>query len=433
MKRSNSPQKPIASRCWTRSCSAASCAVLLLGAARARAETGLQEIPSTLRVCTASPAQAVARAEQAQGRATVEAARVLPNPSLVLQDNQTLEGASDRETIIGLSVPLGIGGRRFVLQDAARVHRDQARAQARATVFEAAVEYRTAFARIVLDRARVMALESGQRDLDELVSMIRGLQQRGETARYDLWRLNAEARTHRRRVASQRARLVADRATLSAWLDGAVEVGDVSPRDLAGGNSVDRSTLAPAASPRVEALRAAARASRIEERAAHRRWVPDLQVFAGYRNVSAAGVGSGHGVSLSLGIPIVLFDHGQGDAIRASADAELASARAERLTRENRAQISAARARLRILGASLSDADAAVTDTANVMRQARKLYAGGETSITELLATARDAEAAALARIDVVEEIVAARLALMGAAGTQFDATLDRACGGRLR
>ena len=62
---------------------------------------------------------------------------------------------------------------------------------------------------------------------------------------------------------------------------------------------------------------------------------------------------------------------------------------------------------------------------------AMRLYGADEATITEVLDAYRAIEQAQLARLDSAEEIVAARLALMQAAGTQFDAELDRHCGGR--
>ena len=63
--------------------------------------------------------------------------------------------------------------------------------------------------------------------------------------------------------------------------------------------------------------------------------------------------------------------------------------------------------------------------------KAKQLYAAGELSITELLEAFRAAEEAQLARIELAEEIAAARLGLMRALGTQLDPRLDAACGSK--
>jgi outer membrane protein TolC len=57
-----------------------------------------------------------------------------------------------------------------------------------------------------------------------------------------------------------------------------------------------------------------------------------------------------------------------------------------------------------------------------------QLYAAGEASLTELLDACRVAEEAQLMRLDLVQDIALTRLAVMRAAGSQLDATLDREC-----
>src|SRR4051794_38138135 len=98
-----------------------------LCAKAAPAADALEELALTRRVCQSAPGAAVARAEQARGDAAVAAAHVLPNPTLSAERQQRLTGSTELETILGISVPVGIGGRRFLLQDAAEARRDKAR------------------------------------------------------------------------------------------------------------------------------------------------------------------------------------------------------------------------------------------------------------------------------------------------------------------
>ncbi|MGK4006834.1 TolC family protein [Sorangium sp. So ce1036] len=100
----------------------------------------LDEGAAARRVCAEGPAAAAARAERLRGEAAVTAAGVLPNPSLSIQHQRTLSGPAERETVVGLSVPLGLGGQRFLLQDAARALREQALSEAHATRFDAVLE-----------------------------------------------------------------------------------------------------------------------------------------------------------------------------------------------------------------------------------------------------------------------------------------------------
>jgi outer membrane protein, heavy metal efflux system len=401
---------------------------------RAAGAPPLDEIEATRRICAEGPSAALARAEQLQGEAAVAAAHVLPNPTLVIEHQQTVRGPSDRETTVGLSVPLGLGGRRFVLQDAAQARREQALANARATRFEAALAFREAYAAAALDAARLDVLTQQQASLDALTTKIQGLARGGESAGYDLLRQATQARLHRRLVASMQARAAASRALLEAWTGEPVALAAVDPAKLAGGaqprGAAPAGLGAPAAPARVEGLEAAARASALEAQAARRRWVPDVEVFAGYRVLSSAHSETGHGISLGLTVPLTFFDHGQGEAAQADAARAAAETAAGVLRRENAAHAKAAATRLGILETSAADLDLAVADAGSLEAQAGKLYAAGESSIAELLDALRAAEEARLARIDLAEEIILARLARMRALGTLLDATLDKACGG---
>jgi outer membrane protein TolC len=106
----------------------------------------------------------------------------------------------------------------------------------------------------------------------------------------------------------------------------------------------------------------------------------------------------------------------------------VALARANALRSELRAEARALRARLYGLSRARSELDQASAETTEIQLKARKLYAAGEASITELLEAFRTAEETALAKIELMAEVAAARLELMRALGTMFDARLDRAC-----
>jgi cobalt-zinc-cadmium efflux system outer membrane protein len=182
----------------------------------AAAQAPLDEIAGARRVCAEGPAAAVARAERMRGDAAVTEAGVLPNPSISVEHQRTLSGPSEDETVVGLSVPLGLGGRRFVLQDAAQARREQAFADAQASRFEAALAFREAYVTAALDEARLAVLTAQQTTLDALTATIERLDRGGESAGYDLLRQRTQARLHARLAASMRARATASRALLEA-------------------------------------------------------------------------------------------------------------------------------------------------------------------------------------------------------------------------
>jgi len=374
-------------------------------------------------VCTRGPGAAMAHARALRGAAGVMSANVLPNPTLRAEHQRALGGVDDQETIIGLSVPLGIGGRRFILQDAAAARREEAMFDADLGLFEAALAFREAYVAAVVDRARVEALSEEQAALDALTQTIHGLTKGGEMASYDALRQETHARSHRRLLSSIKARAAGSRVALEAWTGASVDLPAIALIDLAGSDEASAQSLAR--HPRLRQLEAESRASALEASAARRRWVPDLELFAGYREATVA-TQTARGISISLAVPLTFFDHGQGEAAIADADEGLARATAEGARRHNAALYAAAALRLGDLTASLDHA--ATADAATLRDKATVLYAAGEATITELLEAFRASEEARLGVIDTAEEIALLRIAEMRAAGSLFDEELDKVC-----
>lgn len=397
--------------------------ILMIAADSAIAETPLDETAIVRRVCTQGPDAQLARAKAAIGAARVAQAGVLPNPVLSAEHQRALDRQGDGETIVGLSVPLGIGGRRFVLQDAAEAWNEEARLEAQHALFDAALSVRELYADAVLDRARAEILGEQQRALDMLAETVHRLTAGGELAGYDALRQETAARAHRRLWLSARTRAEASRTILEAWAGEKLELDTVAPRQLAISTGSEQT---PAGDhPRLQMFEAEVRARELEATAARRRWVPDLDVFAGYRQTTA-GDELARGISMSLSLPITLFDHGQGEARFAEAEAEVARAHADRARARNRAELKAAETRLAAL--ALEDHAENEADAARLRADAGALYAAGEATITEVLEAFKAAEEARLGALEAAEEMARLRLFRMRAAGSFFDAELDRAC-----
>lgn len=389
------------------------------------------ELAGVRKICGAGVDSAVALARRAQGQAAVVAAEVLPNPTLVAEHRRSLNGPIERESILGLSLPLGIGGRRWVLQDAAQARQQQAGFEAQAGLFEAALWFREAYVVAVVAGARVEALSKNQAELDVLTTTLEKLTRGGETAGYDHLRQRTSARLHRQKLELARTTAAAAKAGLQSWLDAGQEL----PLDALATLGQSRSDLFPEATgdtAEVKGLEAQARADELEARAARRRAVPDLAVFGGYRTVTV-GAETGHGLALALELPITAFDHGQGEAARASSQAELARTSARRLRKRQQASLHATRVSLEQLLSQLAEAQAVSRDALDIRDRATRLYTAGEATITELLEAHRVVEEAQLAELALIEQVALTRLARMRAGGTMFDSELDQLCQGGAR
>jgi cobalt-zinc-cadmium efflux system outer membrane protein len=421
----------------TQRSSATAAALLLLAVARpALADVALDETTGAARICGAGPTRAVARALVARAEAESEAAKVLPNPELVVEHERIFTSGGGHETTAGVGVPLGIGGRRSLVREAAGVRRSAARAEASSLLIQQSLEFRERFVEAATGAARVEVLEEQQRALDDLARIIRALSKGGEVAGYDLLRQQTQARAHLRTLSGAKGRAASSRRWLEAWAQSPVRLPTGDLAELGGGAGVlaKLSGARRSEHPRVRALEASAQAAGLEARAARRRAVPDIGVFLGYRTVTEGSGGSartGHGLRAGVTVPLTFFDHGQGEAARADAEALVARSTASHFRRDGSARIDALSAQLALLEKSRPDAALTARDANLVRDKAKQLYAAGELSITELLEAFRAAEEAQLARIELAEEIAAARLGLMRALGTQLDPRLDAACGSK--
>jgi outer membrane protein, heavy metal efflux system len=420
------PSRNTTARSYVVPCLGLAAVVFFLAPGAARAQTQrAPEVELTLRVCRSGPGASTARAERGVGASELGAIEPLQNPSLVIEHQQTLSGPSERETVIGAEIPLVLSGRRGLLRDAARARQRVSDARASADLLGTALDFRTAFALAVVEQERAAVMQEQQKALEELSTALQQLTARGEAAAYDVRRHQAEVRLHARSLAAARARAQTAQRRLAHWLDEPTDAALLTSAGLA------QAPVTPNQKnqhPEVTALRGTAQAASFESDAARRRWLPEPEIFAGYRQVAAGDV-TGHGVALGLKLPLTFFEHGQGASTKARAEQRLAEARADRLERELDRELGAASASLQALEAALQQAQQNVAETAKLKESARILYGAGEASITELLDAYRTGESAALDRLTALEELLAARLAVMRAAGKQFVPELDASCG----
>jgi outer membrane protein TolC len=390
---------------------------------------GLAESTLLTRFCQSSPTRSAARALVAQGQAAVDDAAVLPNPTLILEHNRSFTASEDTETVIGLGIPLGIGGRRFLLSDAADERLAERKAHARAAMVARALALEEALVRATAARKRSELLGTQHAELVAIGVTIEGLEKGGEAAPLDRARHALAVDLHAERLTLAKSAAASARAQLRAYVD---EEVDLSALDLSAIAAVPPPAPASSPGPTVQSLDATLRATDLEIDAAERRWIPDLELFLGYRHVTTeAGpaTDAGHGIALRLGFPLTFFDHGQGEVSVLAA--RLAATRAERelVVQTKRGETAAADAALEALGPARPAAGSTAERATKLRAQAKTLYLAGQGSLTDVLVAADLDESSALSRIDLDEARAMARIAKMRAAESLFEANLDHACG----
>lgn len=385
----------------------------------------LDEVSATTRFCEVGPEEALARGRAALAEANVQATEVRPNPILSATHERILTGRDLHETVLGLEVPMSLGGRRGLLRRAARMRQAQRAVASKGDLLEAAVAFRASFILAALTRSRLRLMTARWKDYESLVQRLDRLQGGGEHAGLDRDRLRVESAL----VATEAANLRLELEGQRAWLE-AVVGATVALPDRPGPPTLDGVPNGRRLPPRVAALRLSAQASQLEAAAARRRSVPDADLFVGYRTAGGGGSGTGHGFTLGLSLPLTFFDHGQAEARRAEAQASIASAEAAKEELRARASSGAARAKLR----AIADAEPQVGEAIALARKteagAKRLYLEGEGNLLDVLQAARSRSELELAFVELVATRAQATLELARAEGRFVETELNSACGG---
>ena len=326
------------------------------------------------------------------------------NPRFGWDHEGMLSGASDREDVVALTLPVDLSGRRGLRTDAAAMRRQVAAADVRVLNADVVAATRSAYAELLYASARAEVLVRWRAALDQTRAVIAARVAAGAAAEWALARLDRE------RAEAARLGGVAEADIAWAWAPLAALTG-LAPEALS--RPALQGTLLPDApgdagrlqdaadaAPGLDALDAEGRAAALEARAAGRGWVPEVGIRAGYKHVNLDGAG-GHGVVLGLEIPLPTFDRGQGEAGHARAEALRASGSHAREQARRRARVVALAAEVRHLRAVVAAYRREVVDASRrLVDLAEQAYRGGEAGLLELLDAqrgARDAELEALA------------------------------------
>lgn len=353
---------------------------------RASAQSlNLTESDALARLSVDSPRARAARAVVDIARADVLSAARWPNPR-VLWDRESVAGVT--ETIVSVSQPLPISGRRGLDIKAAAEMASASSSRADDEVRRLRADLRLAFADLVAAQAREQALTAVAARLRDLSETLAKREAAGDAAGFDRLRAEREVLD----IDTDRIIAATDRLRAQALLAGFF--GDVAdPTRLV---AVSR-TPVPATPPAVDALMEQAEstrgellalrreidAARFAERAAERRRIPEPEIIAGTKSSTVLGGDTGSVVSAIASIP--LFDRSRAERAHAVARGAQAEARVNAFRVVLRGQIAALRAAVieRREAAERYRAEAVSAD--QIERIAQVSYDAGERSILELL------------------------------------------------
>jgi cobalt-zinc-cadmium efflux system outer membrane protein len=312
------------------------------------------------------------------------------NPDLGYTREQTFEDAGAvGEDIVLLEQEFLLSGRQSLVARAARERARAVKLDGEMQQRVLAGSVRRAFFELLTIQERLDVYADWLGLMEQVESELERRVAAGESAPYELQRLQKEIADIEAAAAADRADLASRQAQLAA-LTGLSE--DEAPRLRADGELMPTSVppdaaLLEAIGERPDMRAAAARidAASALDKAASRWWIPDPAIQAGYKGVSAAGERA-HGFVAGLSLALPFFS---------TAKSERMAARALRIEAESRRQIVERRIRGTVLGLAkrIRSLEAAaetyraegVETAAKVVETARLAYAAGELGILELI------------------------------------------------
>jgi cobalt-zinc-cadmium efflux system outer membrane protein len=268
------------------------------------------------------------------------------------------------------------------------------------------------FHRLLYQHRLVLAGVDWSERISNIAAVVEKRERAGDVSGYDALRLSRErasvdAAVHREQAA--RARLWAAMSALLGGPDMAVRYDGVTGKLLPEPPPALTDLLAALAErPDIAQLEREVAALDLERRASGRGWVPQLTLGAGQKRVDD-DLGSDTGPMLAAGFTLPLFNRGQADEQRASAQAEIATNRLQLLVQQAQGEVSGLWREVAGLRSAALEAQRGASEEASQMILiAETAYEGGELGVLELLDAYRSAH---FSEIQALELSIAARLA----------------------
>jgi cobalt-zinc-cadmium efflux system outer membrane protein len=254
-------------------------------------------------------------------RAEHRQSKLWPNPEV----GYRVEDSADRDTFIEASWPLDITGRRWMQRKAANAGISSAENLYQWEINSLFADVKTHFYELLAAQERLRVAEEGARRYESILNNVRG---RSQTD-YDRLRLEKEVSEVKADATGVKREVIKLQTEFAILLnENPNELRLVG--ELKSGKSVpDRTSLESTIlsnHPKVVSALKEAERRNYERKAARRKWFPDLNLSAGFKNTSGDEVDeSGFVGGVSISVP--LFNRGQAE--RTAAGGELKAAESE--------------------------------------------------------------------------------------------------------
>lgn len=361
----------------------------------------------------------IRREYQAAAGAAVEAVRgrtLWPNPIAAY----SRETVGFTEFVQGEQL-LPLSGRLKLERQAMEPARDAAEAQGAARLWDARSSLRVAFYRALVAQQQAETIQAGLGKLNSILDLLKLREEEGEGSRYDRMRVEREAAELRADVALARNRARSELTAVLIHLPAGTKIlaiqGNLSPLpvplivDELAKRAIDQRAD-------IRALTSVLRQLVIEQQVADKRRIPEPLVSAGMKRTQVAPNRNDTGAIVSIAVPLPIFNKGQTEIARTSADQQRVQAQRDLLTQQVNAAVTSAH---EVYTARLDALQTFERETgvigAELLQTARVGYEEGEVGILQLLDALRLERQTALRRLELAASVKDIEIELSRVAG----------------
>jgi cobalt-zinc-cadmium efflux system outer membrane protein len=378
-------------------------------------------LDDAVRLAGRAPIVEAAEADVGIAEAQEWQARLLPNPEVSYQGYARVMGTPDaingQQHQVDLGGPLLVAGQRRARMRATRLQTAAVRGQTCVARVEIQREAALRWVALLSAQETIKTLSGGRTELQRAYELTRARASRGAQTEYDAERVAAELRALESelrvahvelRDASHRLAIVLGRPQWTPRASGTLDA--VAGRAVAVGEDPELHGI-----PVVDLARRAERAAAAGEVVAKReRWpVPSI-----YGGVYGTTDGDSASMTFGLSLPLPVFDRGQAGVARARAETRRARLRTTAVERVARGEYDRAVAVVRDREEALQQWQEHLAEAVPRLRaMAREAYAGGVSSVLELIDAERTHLQARLRGLELSRAVALARIDLDAARG----------------
>jgi cobalt-zinc-cadmium efflux system outer membrane protein len=347
-----------------------------------------------------SPQAREVRARVAIAEAETLGRALYPNPRV----NYSREGAGLTE-FFQAEQTLSITGRLKLLRQAGFSLVRATEADGAFSLWQARNSLRQAFYRVLASQQRETILTEGLKNMEGVIRVLRDREREGEGSKFDRLRAERERAELLAELALVRAATALERAQVLAFLPAdttfTVASGQIETPSLAF-NAADLAQRALTVRQDYRAEQRRTEQYGLEQRAAERLRFPEPVLNAGLKRAEVAQRGVANGPVIGITVPLPLFNKGQTEVARFSAEREQSSARLQILAQQIRAAIEGAVQAFQLRLRAHDDYRAELADSGpELVRIATIAFQEGEIGILQFLDAYRVQRSAQLRLLEI--------------------------------